>query len=334
MRRSWAAWLAILGRREGGASLAVFRIITAAALIYNLVPAILRGLVEVLWVDAQYGGGYRPLSGAGSWLVSLLGGPTPAVVWSLVGVTLVAGVVLLVGAGGRIGGRLVALVALQGMFAISMINGDAKGSYDALLCNSLWLLVLGDGTATLSLDARRRGGRWRSDLAVAAWPRYLVIAQIIAVYASTGLHKVSAFWLPMGGYTALYYILLQPTWHRWEMYWIAWVFPLTQVLTALTWIWEVSFPLVGLYLYLRQRPGKGGRLRRLITRWDLRTPYVLFGVSMHLMIFLLMEVGPFSFITLAYYPCLYRPEELRRAAAWIGARLRRLRGVGSASSAA
>ena len=332
MIRSWASWLGILGRREAGLSVALFRIVTAVGLIYNLVPTMARGLVEVLWTDARYGG-YRSLSGAGSWLVTLLGGPTPEVVWSLVWITLAAGIALLVGVGGRVGGRLIALVGLQGMLAISMINGDAKGSYDALQCDALWLLVLCDGTATLSLDAWRRERRWVSDLTVAAWPRYLVIVQLCTLYASTGLHKVSAFWTPMGGYTALYYILLQPTWHRWSMYWIAWVFPLTQILTALTWIWEVSFPLVGLYLYLRQRPGEGGRLRRLLTRWDLRTPYVVFGLSMHLMIFILMEVGPFSFIALAFYPCLYRPDELARAWAWLRRRLGRAPKAGATSPA-
>ena len=310
MRRWWAAWLAILDRRESGEPLAIFRIILGFSLIYNLVPAITSGLVDVLWLDL-HDGGYRALGDTGSWLVKLAGGPSPELVWSLVVGTLVAAVALLAGVGGRIGGRLVALVALQGMFAISMINSHAKGSYDALLCNGLWLLVLGDGTATLSLDAWRREGSLRSSLPVAAWPRYLAITQLCTLYASTGLQKISAFWTPMGGFTALYYILLQPTWHRWQMYWVAWVFPLTQVLTALTWFWEVFFPLVGLYLYMRQRTGNG-RIRRLLTRWDLRTPYVIFGVSMHLMIFILMEVGPFSLISLAFYPCLYRPDELRR----------------------
>ncbi|MCB9567113.1 MAG: hypothetical protein H6710_07880 [Myxococcales bacterium] len=322
MIRAWDAWLRVLERREGGEALAVFRILSGLAILYTYIPVIAAGLVEIAWLDVEYGG-YRPLTGKGSWLITALGGLTPELVWSLVGVGLVSGLALTLGVGGRVGGRIVAFVALQTLLALSMINGDAKGSYDALLNNSLWLLVLGDGTATLSLDARRRGGGWRSALEVAAWPRYLIIAQIITVYASTGIHKVSAFWLPMGGYTALYYILLQPTWHRWEMYWIAWLFPLTQLLTALTWIWEVSFPLVGIHLYLRQKPGPRGRLGRLLTRWDLRTPYVLFGVSMHLMIFALMEVGPFSLITLAYYPCLYRPEELRRGWARLRARLSR-----------
>ena len=324
MRRSWAAWLAILGRREGGGALAVFRIILGVSLIYNLVPTITAGLVDVLWLDV-HDGGYRSLGDTGSWLVKLAGGPSPELVWSLVIGTLISAVALMVGVGGRIGGRLVALVALQGMFALSMINSHAKGSYDALLCNGLWLLVLGDGTATLSLDAWRRAGSWRSSLEIAAWPRYLVITQLCTLYASTGMQKISAFWMPMGDFTALYYILLQPTWHRWEMYWLAWVFPLTQLVTALTWIWEVSFPLVGLYLYLRQKPGKGGRLRRLVTRWDLRTPYVIFGVSMHLMIFILMEVGPFSFISIAFYPCLYRPDELRRGVARLAGVFGRLR---------
>jgi hypothetical protein len=238
----WERWLAVLRRREPGEALALFRIITGLSLLLNLLPAIRLGLVRVLWMDVS-SGGYRGLDGAGSWLVRALGGPTPEVVGGLVAATLAAGLLVMIG----LGGRWPALVAGQGMLAISMINNDAKGSYDALLCDSLWILFLAGGTATLSLDCRRRCGRWWVPSSVAAWPRYLAILQIAAVYGSTGLHKVSAFWTPMGGYSALYYILQQPTWHRWEMSALAWVFPLTQAATAATWCWEVFWPLLPLH---------------------------------------------------------------------------------------
>jgi hypothetical protein len=313
----WERWLAVLRRREPGEALALFRIITGLSLLLNLLPAIRLGLVRVLWMDVS-SGGYRGLDGAGSWLVRALGGPTPEVVGGLVAATLAAGLLVMIG----LGGRWPALVAGQGMLAISMINNDAKGSYDALLCDSLWILFLAGGTATLSLDCRRRCGRWWAPSSVAAWPRYLAILQIAAVYGSTGLHKVSAFWTPMGGYSALYYILQQPTWHRWEMSALAWVFPLTQAATAVTWCWEVFWPLLPLQMILRAKQeatGRApGRLGRLLTRWDLRWPFLGFGVAMHVSIFALMEVGPFSWITLAYYPCLLRSEELRA----IGRRLR------------
>lgn len=314
MRRAWRAWLSILQRREDALPFAIFRLLTGLAVLWNTLPAVLHGLVPVVWFD-RADGGYRSLSAGGSWLLTALGGPTPELVIALCVVTLVTGAMVMLG----VGGRVAALLALQGTLAISMINTDAKGSYDALLCNSLWLLVLGRGDATLSLSARLRSGAWIPRAEIAAWPRYLAILQIAAVYGSTGIHKVSAFWTPMGGYSALYYILQQPTWHRFDMTWLAYVYPLTQVSTALVWCFELSWPLLGLALYLRQKPGEGGRVRRLLRRMDPRTPYVVFGVAMHLMILAFMEVGPFSAISLAYYPCLYRADELRRG--W--ARLRR-----------
>lgn len=304
---AWRRWLDLLARREPGDALAWFRILTGLALLWNLVPAIVQGLVPALWMG-RLDGSYRGLDGAASWLVRALGGPTPTVVWGLVAVTLVSGVLLTLG----IWGRAMALCAGQGMLAISMINNDAKGSYDALLCDSLWLLVLGESTATGSLRCRLRTGRWWSTSSVAAWPRWLAILQITAVYGSTGLHKVSAFWMPMGGYSALYYILQQPTWHRWDLSFVAWVYPLTQVATAITWWWEVLWPVLPISMMLRARGEGGGRLRRWARRWDLRWPFLLWGVAMHVMIAALMEVGPFSLITLAYYPCLLRAEEIGR----------------------
>ncbi|MEZ4450272.1 MAG: HTTM domain-containing protein [Nannocystaceae bacterium] len=325
MIRAWRAWIAVLQRREDALPLAIFRALTGLAVLWNLLPAVLHGVVRVIWLDRD-DGGYRVLRAAGSWLVQAAGDLSPGLVWGLVISTLCAGFLVMIG----VGGRVAALCALQGTLAISMINTDAKGSYDALLCNSLWLLCLGDGQATLSIAAKRRHGVWIPRVDVAAWPRYLVILQIAAVYFSTGIHKVSAFWTPMGGFSALYYILQQPTWHRFDMTWLAHVYPLTQVSTALVWIFELTWPLLGLALYLRQRPGDG-RVRRLLRRFDPRTPYVIFGVSMHLMILAFMEVGPFSAITIAYYPCLYRADELRRG--WARLR-RRLRSAGAGEALA
>lgn len=42
---AWRRWLDLLARREPGDALAWFRILTGLALLWNLVPAIVQGLV-------------------------------------------------------------------------------------------------------------------------------------------------------------------------------------------------------------------------------------------------------------------------------------------------
>ncbi len=139
----------------------------------------------------------------------------------------------------------------------------------------------------------------------------MAIYQLVLIYWSTGLHKVSASWTPVGGYSALYYTLQQPTWQRWDMDWLAWVYPLTQAATALTWFWEITSPLLLLALWYRATPERPGRLRAVFNRLNYRRLFVVFGVCLHLMIFALMDVGPFTWVTLAFYVCLYGPDEWR-----------------------
>jgi hypothetical protein len=106
----------------------------------------------------------------------------------------------------------------------------------------------------------------------------------------------------------------------------AWVYPLTQVATAITWHWETGawvMLLVYYYRYTRDRPG---RLRALSNRWDLRLPFAGIGISLHVGILLTMNVGPFSWVSMSYYLCLFRPEEVSRVGSAIAGRARRLVG--------
>src|SRR5262249_18412394 len=163
--------------------------------------------------------------------------------------------------------------------------------------------------ATLALDCRLRTGRWRSAELVSAWPRRGAGYQIVLVYWSTGLHKVSRGWTPAHGFSALFYILEEPPWQRWGMTWPAHVYPPTQVATATTWLWELTAPLLLLALWYRRTAQRPGRLRALCNRLPLRGLWVAAGVGMHLGILLLMDVGPFSLVALSYYACLFRPDE-------------------------
>jgi hypothetical protein len=310
MTRAWRAWVVLLSRRERGTSFALLRIAVAAVILYSLLSVGLHGLVPVLWIDAAHGGFAR--LGNSDLVPALLGGPTPTVVWTLYTVALVGAVGMLLGVGGRVP---IVLVALS-YTPVATSNPEAYGGYDLMISNAVWMLLLGNATATLSVDCRRRTGGWTSDVLVPAWPRYVLVFQLVAIYTSTGLHKLSADWVPGGTHAALYWVFQDPTWNRFDLRELsARFYVLTQIGTAATWWWEVTSAgllLVYWYRYTADRPG---RIRAAMGRFDLRKPWAVIGVSLHLGILVLLNVGPFSFISLAYYLCLWTPDEIERALA-------------------
>ena len=303
MRRAWAALVGLLGEREPGRGIALFRVAVALVVLGAILSMALSGVDRVLWVDAR-AGGMLTLPG-GDWLLAALGGPTPGAVRALeaLGIALAAAVAL--GAGGRL-----PILAL-GQVYLALISADphVQGGYDSMIVNALWLLFLADATATGSVDARLRCGAWWPEVLVPAWPRYLVVFQLVVVYTATGLQKLGFPWTPAGGFSALYWVFQEPTWRRFDMSWSAWVYPLTQVATAITWLWEIGAPIVLVAAYVRRTRGRPGRLRALLGRWDLRAGYAAIGIALHLGILLAFNVGPFSWISLAYYLCLWHPDE-------------------------
>jgi len=301
LKRWWAAWVELLSIREPGTSLARFRIAVGLVILYSLSSMIAADLVEVMWIDAAYGG-LQTLD-ASHWLVALLGGRTVDTAWILVGSGLVLATLLVAG----LGGRLTVLCTLQVYYAIITAKSTLAGGYDTLITNALWMLLLAESTATLSLDCRRRTGRWVSSRLVPAWPRYLVILQLLVVYGSTGLYKLSPVWTPGGDLSALYWVFQDPTWRRFDMDFTASVYWITQLATAMTWWWEVLAPVMLLVFWFRYTDERGGRVRGWFNRFDLRKPWAAIGISLHLGILVMLNVGPFSPISLAYYLCLVPP---------------------------
>ena len=308
----WTRWVGLLGEREPALGLALFRIALGVCILSTIGTVVASDLVEVIWMSSE-DGGYRLLK-KGPWLVELLGGMSPEMTWGMVTASLVTGALLTVG----VGGRPVALAALWAFMGASDLNGQSGGSYDELLTCGVFLCVLGPSTATLSLDCRIRTGRWHDpDATVPAWVRWLGVFQLVLAYWSTGMQKLSAYWTPVGGYSALFYILQQPSWHRYDMQWMAPFYPLTQVMTALTWVWEVSAPVVWFSYWFKRHPG--GRVRAWIAAY--RWVFAGFGVFTHIGIWMLMEVGPFTWVTLTFYLCLVHPDEWRAAWRWLRARV-------------
>lgn len=300
----WRWWVAGLARVEEGTSLALLRIAVGLVVAGDLAVTWRSGALALLWTDVRHDAdGYRRFSEGG--IVGLLGGATPEVVG---GIAAVAGLAALVLAAG-IAPRVAAFVALQGCIALFGLNPLAGGGHDRLATNALWLLVLADSARTLSLGCRLRTGTWTDPTPVPAWPRYLVVLQLVVTYTTTGIQKAAPEWFPLGDLRAVYHMLLVPGWARFDLAPVLGpLAPLTQVATAATWVWESTFWVVGLALLSRDRSPRGA-----LARWDLRGVYAIVGIAFHVGLAVLTNLGPFSAISLALYPCLWHPDEWRRA---------------------
>jgi hypothetical protein len=136
----------------------------------------------------------------------------------------------------------------------------------------------------------------------AAWPRAVLVLQLGVTYTFAGIGKTGPEWWPWGGYDAVYRSLLQPHWNEIDATFVADLYPLTQLATALTMVFETGFFLVPLWLLLRDRYP---RIRRFDPRWF----FLPLGLVMHGTLELFMDLGPFALVTLAYYLLLFDAQE-------------------------
>lgn len=292
----FARWMvAVTSTQEPQTAMALVRIGTGVALVILLVPLLFtaggRDVVVFSFCDVA-SGGYRELGGTA--VIDALGGAVPGVVFPLLAVALVGAVGMVVGVFGRVS----VVAAVFGTRVVFAQNGDTSGAGDALIANALLLLLLCDCTATLSLDCKLRTGRFVDDTPGPAWVRRLALLQVCVVYTTTGLQKlVSTAWTPLDGFSALYQILQSPHWARFPDLMTdtggALAVPMA-IMTAVTIVWECSF-----FVVLRK------------VRW--RLAYAAVGVAVHIGIFLLMEVGIFSIVSVALYPVLFSPEVIAQA---------------------
>jgi hypothetical protein len=282
--RIWTAFATRMARKEPGTALALFRLALSLVVAGTLANVLLADVFDPIWLDREAGGVIQLQED--HWLIPLVGGAGPEQARQLC-----------------IGGLITAL--------FEMTSGTG-GGHDRLITNGLWLLVLAPADQTLSLRARLSTGAWVDSTPVAAWPRYLAVVQLTAMYVTTGIQKLGLDWLPQGGWLAVYYALLLPSWARLEeLSWVAWLDPFLRLGTLSTWLFEIFWFLVPLALWFRDSRERPGRLRALSNRVDLRLLFGLFGLLLHGILYALMELGPFSLVTLSFYICLWHPDELR-----------------------
>lgn len=312
LRAAWGRWVAFLGEREGAESLAVARMIAGVTLAHHLVAMWTSGAADAMWVDIAHGG-YRAVDHG--WL-SFPWEASPAGIRAILAITGGAAVFLAFGAFTRVA----VVIAWFGFSRLCDLNWQCGGSSDELLTNGLFLLMFSGCGEVWSIDARRRGGDARP---VPAWPRRLLVLQLVILYFMTALQKVSSSWIPLvGPMDALWYILQQPTWQKHDMQWLAPLYPLTQLATLTTWFFEMFSPLLLLAMWYRRTADRPGRVRARFNRVPFRNAYLVLGLVLHAGIWATLEVGPFLGGILVLYAACILPHEWRALATRIAARVR------------
>jgi hypothetical protein len=283
MKRLWHAWVELMDRREPATALACVRIAVALVLLADFAQIYALGLVEPLFARAPLG-----FSAA------------DATIWCHVAtVSLVA---LALGAGTRV--ACVVYVIASSRLGIAMPEADR--GIDMILRIAIAILAFSQCHAKWSVDAwiRARIGRPFAAL-VPAWPRYLLLLQLVWIYFSGGTNKGGATWGPQGGFTALANALTAPHIARFDPGWVATALPLTRVATALTMAFELGAPLYLLFYYYAKTADRPGRLRAWCNRYRLRWIWIGLGLCFSFGIALGLRLGIFPYGMLALYPVLY-----------------------------
>jgi hypothetical protein len=314
-----ARWVAFWDEREPPTILATIRILIALVMLWDLAQIGLYWLPVWLWAPLE-AGGMLPLDDANlPALYQLL----PRAPGSAVALWLALSLSMLsfgLGCFTRASALTFAILYTQA----ALINGSSDRGIDRAIRIVMMIFALAPAGRVWSLDALRRTGSWRGDgSAEVAWPRYLILGQLVLLYCAAGLAKGGTHWYPWGGYDALFLILQDPIFAARDFAWLAQPVPyfMTRVATAVTHLWEVGAPIVLVAAYYRRTAERPGRVRRLFNRLPVRNVYALIGLFFHLSLAVTMELGIFPFGMLALFPAFFRPEEVQRALA----RLRRLR---------
>ncbi len=302
MKRLWAAWVALWDRRESPTALVLVRMFVGLALLVDLLHITSLGMVHAMFTAAPEGYAL-PAGGFGAEILEAGLGPA---LW-LVSVTAAACVVcgLLT--------RVACLTLSLALAQLAFIAPDADRGIHMALRIVLVILALSGCHASWSIDAwlRRKLGR-PLPATVPAWPRYLLLLQLVWIYFSAAMNKSGAEWGPGGGFMALANALADPHFGRFDPSWITAVLPLTQLATIATIVFEWSAPLYLVWLYCAETADRPGRLRTWINRLRLRWIWIATGVVFHLGLVIALPIGIFPWGMLALYPVLLRPSELPR----------------------
>jgi hypothetical protein len=168
----------------------------------------------------------------------------------------------------------------------------------------MFCLVLAETGEVWSVDAwlRRRRGE-TAVRAVKIWPLRLFRAQVAIIYFFTGFYKFQDVHWRDG--SAMHYVMNNLIFRRFPIDPPTWVDPLLTLLTYVTLAWELAFPFM------------------LFNRYT-RRAVLLLGLVMHVGMWSVMEIGPFSWVMISSYVAFIDPDWFAaRVTRWTGPRRQR-----------
>jgi len=294
VKRAWRAWVDFWDRREDAAALALVRIFVGLTLLVDYLDIYRLDLIDAIYTPPPTGMGYD----YGGWAHALGIGPH-----ALVLIATLAALGILLGVATRASCVILVLVSAQ----LGHMSPNAERGIDSILRIVAGILAFSRCHARWSIDAivLRKIGR-PMDHEVPAWPRLLLLLQLVWIYAGGGYNKGGAPWFPHGGFTAL----ADPHVARFDPAWVEVAMPLTRIATALTITFELGAPAYLLFYYFAATRDRPGKLRRFCNRFRLRWIWIALGLSFHLGIAIGMRLGIFPWGMLAMYPVLLMPDEL------------------------
>ncbi|MEQ1568087.1 MAG: HTTM domain-containing protein [Myxococcota bacterium] len=314
MTGAWARWVRLWSGREPPWSLAAVRILLGAVILYDLTEIARLGLIDALFAGQPLG-----LSDAAartdpplftSWF-----GASPRAGHALYAAMAVSTAFLTAG----LFTRASAVVLLFAWAQFAQILPAADRGIDTLCRDVLVVFVFADAGAAWSMDAWAKTGSWRgSGAPIPAWPRRLLVLQLVAMYFLAGVQKVGVHWWPPGHFAALYFILQDPAIARIDFGWLRdppW-FQLTQLGSAGTLLFQDTYPMVLLLRYAKSTASRGGWRARLAAWGWTEWVWIGTGAVFHLMLAATCELGIFPAAMLALYPAWLGPAEW----AWLGQR--------------
>ena len=136
--------------------------------------------------------------------------------------------------------------------------------------------------------------------------------QLVILYFTAGVQKVSSAWTPFGSYSALYLVMRDPAFATISPGALRSVFPLTQLLTVASLAWEWAAPGLLLSMFYRDTRTRGGHIRAAFLRHRFRDRYLVLGIGFHIGTALSLQLGIFPWAVLALYPACLHPDELSR----------------------
>ena len=302
---AFARWVAFWDRREPATSLAVTRILVGAILFLDMLLAWHQGVAQALLLPPPLGMGTGAPAFPGFLAAPSVAQSSEVALfwWALV---VIASLMFAVGLFHKAGGVLLTLALIN--FARFDPNGDA---IDKLYRVVVPILTLSRANARFSIDAwlGQKLGRPLPAL-VPAWPRYLLLLQLLWMYFSAAHCRDDAAWWPHGGFSAIGHVMGDPHFARFRPGSLVSIYPLTQVATVISMTFEMGAPLMVLFTWFRS--SGGGAFGATARKWRIRWIWLGLGVALHLGIALTMTLGMFPYGVLALYPLFLHPDEYRR----------------------